>query len=97
MNAYNLEQFIQKNISMKRPIQEKTLHIIIKQLVNGLEYLHGVKNIIHRDIKPANILINSKGNLKYSDFGESKYYDLKSNSIKGTVLYMAPEIIDVFL
>jgi len=35
-------------------------------------YLHFVMNQIHRDIKPENILYNTKGEVKFTDFGISK-------------------------
>lgn len=44
---------------------------IIKEIVNGLLYLHAHK-IIHRDIKPQNILI-SGSKVKITDFGVSRY------------------------
>ena len=48
-------------------LDEETIKIYSKQIVDGLEYLHS-KNIIHRDLKAANILVNSNGIIKLSDF-----------------------------
>lgn len=37
--------------------------------MNGLIYLHDVKNLAHRDIKGANILLDRKGKVQIADFG----------------------------
>lgn len=59
----------------------------------GLDYLHYKKKIIHRDIKPQNILLNSKGEIKITDFGISGTAQTleKRQTYVGTAIYMSPE------
>ena len=53
------------------------------------------ERIVHRDLKPQNILIE-KNVIKICDFGFAKEMSASTNflrSIKGTPLYIAPEIL----
>jgi serine/threonine protein kinase len=95
MEEGSLEDLINKNRKNNKVIDENMMKIYISQILSGLEHLHCIKHIIHRDIKPANLLIADSGNVKISDFGESKYLHSGGATIKGTPLYMAPEILDV--
>ncbi|VDN00822.1 unnamed protein product [Thelazia callipaeda] len=62
-------------------------------IICGLHYLW-IHNVMHRDIKPSNILVNTRGDVKISDFGLSRQLEKSfACSYVGTSLYMAPERI----
>ena len=76
-------------------LPERQVRLVAKQLVRALHYLH-TNRIIHRDMKPQNILIGSGGQVKLCDFGFARAMScstLMVTSIKGTPLYMAPEVV----
>uniref|UniRef100_A0A7S3EEY5 Protein kinase domain-containing protein n=1 Tax=Rhodosorus marinus TaxID=101924 RepID=A0A7S3EEY5_9RHOD len=79
-----------------KPMSEDQVREHVRDVVSGLLYLHK-QGIVHRDIKPANLLRSGDGRVKISDFGEAKYYNLKSNEDKentgvpGTPAFLAPE------
>jgi serine/threonine protein kinase len=76
-------------------LPEDVVRSIARQLVRALHYLHSHR-IIHRDMKPQNILISANGAVKLCDFGFARAMSsstLVVTSIKGTPLYMAPELV----
>jgi len=92
MDYYSRGDF--SNFLKKRPLKEKYAVKYLKQLSEGLKYLLS-NNIIHRDLKPQNILITDVGDIKITDFGFARYFDndLLIQTICGSPLYMAPEIM----
>ncbi|GMF26228.1 unnamed protein product [Phytophthora fragariaefolia] len=76
-------------------LPEEEIRKIAIQLIQALHVLHS-NRIIHRDMKPQNILIGSKQQIKLADFGFARAIAHDSSllrSIKGTPLYMAPELV----
>lgn len=76
---------------------ERDASNIIRQIVNGVKYLHGL-GIAHRDIKPENLLCSGEGNqmiIKIADFGLSKVFGngQQLETSCGTPDYAAPEVL----
>ena len=76
---------------------ESLVSSLTKQTLAGLAYLHD-KGVLHRDLKADNILLDVDGTCKISDFGISKktdniYGNDVTNSMQGSVFWMAPEVI----
>src|SRR5688572_8346930 len=44
----------------------------VGHFASALDYAHRHARVIHRDLKPANLMINSRGDLKITDFGISR-------------------------
>nr|XP_009683000.1 PREDICTED: serine/threonine-protein kinase 33 isoform X3 [Struthio camelus australis] len=94
---------LKKILHSKGHFTENETRHIIQSLASAIAYLHK-KDIVHRDLKLENILVKSsdideanemKLNIKVTDFGLAvqKAGGSVFQSICGTPIYMAPEVI----
>ena len=92
-NLYNLIK-ANKNFGLEKTLVAK----IMRSLINAIHYLHNMNPpIIHRDIKPENILLTDDNDIKLTDFGWANYINVQEeerNTLCGTPLYLAPEMIE---
>ena len=66
-----------------------------QQLMLGIEFCHR-NSIMHRDIKPQNLLVDSKLQLKITDFGLARMYSVPVPAYTReivTLWYRAPELL----
>ncbi|KAL6603851.1 hypothetical protein ACP70R_044212 [Stipagrostis hirtigluma subsp. patula] len=82
-------------IARQGKLRENEARKYFQQLIDAIDYCHS-KGVYHRDLKPENLLLDSRGNLKVSDFGLST---LSQNGVGllhttcGTPNYVAPEVL----
>lgn len=62
------------------------------QAAKGMHFLHS-SGIVHRDLKSLNLLLDSKWNVKVSDFGLSSVFK-ETREETGTVHWTAPEVLN---
>ncbi|XP_065029940.1 3-phosphoinositide-dependent protein kinase 1-like isoform X4 [Musa acuminata AAA Group] len=92
-------------ITRKGYLSEDEARFYAAEVVDALEYIHGV-GLIHRDIKPENLLLTADGHIKIADFGsvkptrDSQMTVLPSSSNEkactfvGTAAYVPPEVLN---
>lgn len=74
-------------------LTEFELYPLIVQVCQALSYIHS-RNFIHYDIKPSNVWVTREGKIKLMDLGLAREQEVGSNMrLRGTVNYIAPEII----
>ncbi|PNX96479.1 CBL-interacting serine/threonine-protein kinase 21-like protein [Trifolium pratense] len=81
-------------MSYANKLDECEARKLFQQLIDTVDYCHN-KGVYHRDLKPENLLLDSKGNLKVSDFGLSALakFDDVLNTKCGSPCYVAPEVL----
>lgn len=92
-NGGSLSNFIKT----KKSLSESTCKYFLRQLAAAVQYMRS-NDICHFDLKPQNLLLNRQGShvcLKVADFGFAQHLRLGeiNQQMKGSPLYMAPEII----
>lgn len=71
----NLYTFLISHLRLNKVIDEEKIWDISEKCIRGLVYIHS-EGVIHRDIKIENILMNSEGEIKYTDFNISVVTDI---------------------
>jgi serine/threonine protein kinase len=80
-------------------LETAELEPVVQQACAALEYAHVAAGIVHRDLKPANLMMNSRGELKITDFGIARSLSesismLTMKRTSGTLIYMSPQQLD---
>lgn len=89
----SLKEYIDRN----SPLSIDESLRIFEQLISALQHAHE-NNVIHRDIKPHNILLDTKHNVRVTDFGLAVNagdlgIEAAAGDIMGSIYYMSPEQI----
>jgi serine/threonine protein kinase len=92
LTGFTLDKLIRA--SSQRLTVERSIDIVC-QACRGLQAAHE-KGLVHRDIKPSNIFVMEDDSVKIIDFGVAHRLETsRTEGRKGTLLYMAPEQIEM--
>ncbi len=102
VDGITLEEFICRHRDTEQQIPVELAVFIISRICRGLSYAHQKRDsynrpleIVHRDVNPRNIMLAHEGDVKLTDFGIAKAFDLMYNEegevIAGKDGYLSPE------
>lgn len=95
-SSFSTHQSLSDLLRRRKKISEAEVRFYIRQLVDGIDYLHS-NLVIHRDLKLGNLFLTSDMEIKIGDFGLAtrldNLYDRK-RTMCGTPNYIAPEILN---
>ena len=83
-------------LEKQKKFSEKDVNIMLKQILEGVEYFHE-QGVIHRDLKPENILLfGQSSQIKISDFGSAIVHHSNEplREMAGTPYYTPPEVLN---
>ena len=105
VDGIDLRTMLKVENHMRRPLSWGLVATIGLRVLRGLAAAHErrlpdlkVSPVIHRDVSPQNVLLALNGDVKLADFGMARARDRIAEHtapgfVKGTLSYMAPEIL----
>jgi eukaryotic-like serine/threonine-protein kinase len=105
IDGIDLKTMLRVEKDVLRPLSPGLVTTIALRILRGLAAAHErrlldnkVSPVIHRDVSPQNILLALNGDIKLADFGMARARDRIAEHtapgfVKGTLSYMAPEIL----
>lgn len=102
VHGFNLEQFLLQHRALGRSIPCELAAFIVSRISRALACAHVHRDlngkplgIVHRDVSPKNIMISYSGDVKLTDFGIAKAFNLmysrEGEVIAGRSDYLSPE------
>jgi len=102
LDGLNLEEFMLQHRALGQEIPVPIAAFIVSRICRGLAHAHEMKDaegnplgIVHRDVSPRNVLLGHGGDVKLTDFGIAKAFNLMYNEegkvIAGKDEYLSPE------
>ncbi|KAG6512688.1 mitogen-activated protein kinase kinase kinase 17-like [Zingiber officinale] len=73
-------------------LEEAAIRSNAGSVLRGLAYLHS-SGVVHCDVKGRNVLIGSDGTAKLADLGCARRIGEERGGIRGTPMFMAPEVV----
>jgi serine/threonine protein kinase len=105
VDGIDLKSLLRRHQKLGTPMPWGVVAAVALRVLRGLAAAHErrlpdgtVSPVIHRDVSPRNILMASNGDVKLADFGMARARDRIAEQtapghVKGTLCYMAPELL----